>query len=82
MVKTFLTGTAQPVTNTVERVRELFKDRAEWTPLPASERKTFKRSQKPEPEPRLLDSDEDQQAAAEPETEDNEASDEPQGDES
>jgi hypothetical protein len=38
-----LTGAAQPVTNTTERVRELFKDRPEPSPPPPRERKNFRK---------------------------------------
>ena len=50
-MKNLPTGAAQSVTDTVERVRALFKDRAEWTPKPQAERKNFRRAYKPEQEP-------------------------------
>ena len=43
-MKNLPTGAAQSVTDTVERVRALFKDRAEWTPKPQAERKNFRRA--------------------------------------
>ena len=54
--RTPLTGTAQPVTNTVERVRGFFKDRPEPSRPPSTERKNFRKKPKaeddePTPEP-------------------------------
>jgi hypothetical protein len=45
--RTLLTGTAQPVTNTVERAREHFKGHPEPSRPPSKERKNF-RKRKPE----------------------------------
>ena len=42
------TGAAQPVTNTLERVRAIFKDRPEPAAPPQKERSNF-RKRKPEP---------------------------------
>ena len=44
-----LTGTAQPVTNSVERARAFLKERPEPSRPPAAQRKNF-RQRKPEPE--------------------------------
>ena len=51
MVKSLPTGTAQPVENINERLRTLFKDKPEFSPKPAPERKTFRRPVKAEAEP-------------------------------
>jgi hypothetical protein len=61
-VRTLLTGAAQPVTNTTERVREHFKDRAEWNPESRPEKKFSRRPQKTRPEPKLLDAGEGEQS--------------------
>jgi hypothetical protein len=51
MVKSLLTGMAQPVEDINERLRNLFKDKPEFSPKPAPERKNFRRPAKAEPEP-------------------------------
>ena len=47
--RSLLTGTAQPVTNSVARAMEHFKGHPERTAPPAKERKNF-RTKRPEPE--------------------------------
>ena len=48
--RSLLTGTAQPVTNSVARATEHFKGHPERTAPPAKERKNF-RTRRPEAEP-------------------------------
>ena len=59
-----LTGAAQPVTNTTERVRELFKDRPEPSAPPQRERKNFRKKKRETDEVADPDSSPAQEGAA------------------
>ena len=55
MVKSLPTGAAQPVTNTVERVRLLFAERQDWAPKARPVRQGPRWPSKREPAPNALD---------------------------